>query len=60
MKWKTKNTTLSEQFQNLIEKIIESGKIDTLNTYIHVYINYNYTPVAERRGQQKASLLVWR
>ena len=32
---KTRNTTLSEQFQNPITKIVEAGKIDTPNTYIH-------------------------
>jgi hypothetical protein len=30
-----KNTTLSEQFQNPIEKIIERNKIDTPNIQIH-------------------------
>ena len=34
-KWKTKNTTLPEQFQNPIEEIVERGKIDTLNTHVH-------------------------
>ena len=31
---KPKNTTLSEQFQNLI-KLVKRGKFDTLNTQIH-------------------------
>jgi hypothetical protein len=34
-KWKTKNSTLPEQFQNPIEEIVERGKIDTLNTHVH-------------------------
>jgi hypothetical protein len=34
-KWKAKNTTLSEQFQYLISKIIERGKIDTPKPQIH-------------------------
>jgi hypothetical protein len=32
---KNKNTTLSEQFQNKISKIVERGKIDSTNTEIH-------------------------
>ena len=38
IKWKTKNTTLSEQFgtiRKLNMKIVERGKIDTPNTQIH-------------------------
>jgi hypothetical protein len=31
----TKNTTLSEQFKNSIEKIVGRGKIDTTNAHIH-------------------------
>ena len=31
----TKHTTLSEQFQNQIEKTVEKDKIDTSNTQIH-------------------------
>jgi hypothetical protein len=35
IKWKT-NSKILQQFQNLIEKIVETGgKIDTLNTQIH-------------------------
>ena len=32
----TKCTTLSEQFQNPIKKIVERGKIDTNNTQVYV------------------------
>ena len=35
MKLKTKSSTLSEQFQNPILKIVERGKIDSHNTQIH-------------------------
>jgi hypothetical protein len=35
IKWKTKNTTLSQDFQNTIETIVERGTIDTFNTHIH-------------------------
>jgi hypothetical protein len=31
----TKNTTLSEEIQNHIQKIVERVKIDTLSTQIH-------------------------
>jgi hypothetical protein len=33
LKWKIKTITLSEQFQNPIEKIVERGKIDTPITW---------------------------
>jgi hypothetical protein len=38
MKWKIKNTTLSEQFQNKLQniKIMQNRKIDTPNTQIQV------------------------
>ena len=35
IKWNTKNTTVSEHFQNPLKQIIERYKIETLNTQIH-------------------------
>jgi hypothetical protein len=35
IKWKTKSTTLPEQFINIIKKIVERGNIDTTSTQIH-------------------------
>ena len=37
-KWKTKNTTLSEHFQNVIEQIVERGKLDTSSTQIYDHL----------------------
>ena len=35
IKWKTKNTTLSEDFQKYNIKIVERGTIGTFNTHMH-------------------------
>jgi hypothetical protein len=35
MKTKKNTTTLSEQLQNQMIKIVERGKMDTSNTHIH-------------------------
>jgi hypothetical protein len=41
LKWKIKTITLSEQFQNPIEKIVEKGKIDTPITFLAWYRHFN-------------------
>jgi hypothetical protein len=44
IKWKTKNTTLLEQFQKSKRKIVEKGTIDILQTAysIYPYNRYSY------------------
>jgi hypothetical protein len=44
MKTKKNTTTLSEQLQNQMIKIVERGKIDTPNTHIpHTYLVHRLT-----------------
>ena len=57
MKTKKNTTTLSEQLQNQMIKIVERGKIDTSNTQIpHTYLVW-YRHFNKKKWRGKTSLM---